>query len=179
MAQCSICDKTTAVSLYVRVKPMLPVAKDKLKSARRDMHRFFGYWPPESHLAEYFRLELARGQSILEPLFRNNCRGHSLLEISAAIENLIPPLTGMPIRILWNPSPKVTQYLMPETWRQRMEAELAMNGDLRYVTVRDKADVMTELKSLFNNAEPEITQTVSYPNVGSRVKSNGRVPSFR
>jgi len=176
MAKCSICTKDTAVSLYIRVKPMLPVSVGKYKSASKEQHRFFGYWPPDSHLAEYFRMELARGQSILQPLFINNCRGHSLQEITEAIENLSPPLPGMPIRILWNPSPKVTQFLRAETFRERQEAEIQINNDLRCITVHDKADIKTALKNLFNNAEQDITNTVFYPNISSRVKAamNGR-----
>lgn len=164
MAECSICKKTTAVSLYIRVKPVFADIGDrKLKSAPRKEHRFFGYWPPESHLAEYFRLELARKESILQPLFENNCRGHSFKEITEAIEQLMPPIPGVPIRILWNPSPKVTPFLLAETWRQKQEAKLEINNDLRMVTVYEKSSIQSALKNLFNNAEQEITQTVSYP----------------
>jgi len=176
MAQCSICTKNTAVSLYIRVKPIWPVANGKYQAAKKDQHRFFGYWPPDSHLAEYFRLELARGQSILQPLFVNNCRGHSFQEIVAAIENMVPPIPGIPIKIMWNPSPKVTQYLQAETWRERAALELEISQDLRFVTVHDVASIKTSLKGLFNNTQQEITNTVFYPTIGSRVKAsmNGR-----
>jgi hypothetical protein len=176
MAQCSICTKDTAVSLYIRVKPIWSTGNGKFRAAKKDQHRFFGYWPPDSHLAEYFRLELARGQSILQPLFVNNCRGHSLREIAEAIENLSPPMPGLPIRILWNPSPKVTKFLRSETWREKAEAELEIKNDLRTITVHDKASIKTSLIALFNNTQMETSTMVSYQNIGSRMKAsmNGR-----
>lgn len=162
MAKCNICTKNTAVSLYVRVKPVWMTESGKLKAPKGEAHKFFGYWPPESHLAQYFRVELARKESILQEFFLNNCRGHEFDEITEAIEQTIPPIPGVPIKILWNPSPKVTPYLLAETKAEREEIELAINNDLRSITVRTKADIKTSLKALFNNTAPETINIVSY-----------------
>lgn len=176
MAKCSICTKNTAVSLYIRVKPLWTAESGKIQAAKKEYHKFFGYWPPDSHLANYFRLEMSRGQSILQPLFVNNCRGHSFTEIVEAIENIIPPISGVPIKILWNPSPKVTEYLRAESLKERQALSVEINNDLRYTTVYEKSNIQTALKNLFNNTVPEITHTIFYPNIGSRMKAhlNGR-----
>lgn len=162
MAKCNICTKNTAVSLYIRVKPVWMTEDGKLKAPKGEFHKFFGYWPPESHLAEYFRLELARKESILQGYFQNNCRGHEFDEITEAIEQTIPPIPGVPIKILWNPSPKVTPYLLAETAAERAELELAINNDLRTITVRTKDDIRPSLTALFNNTAQETIKIVSH-----------------
>lgn len=162
MADCGICQKTVATSLYIRAKPIWD-GKGTKWVAKKDKHSFFGYWPPDSHLAEYFRLELARRESILQPLFVNNCRGHSVDEIADAIEAKVPPLPGIPVKLLWNPSPRVSPYLLAESWRERADAQLETNGDLRTVTVHDISSVRTSLLNLLNNAQNRTEQSISHP----------------
>lgn len=174
MAKCNICTKDTAVSLYVRVKPVWMTENGKLKAPKEAEHKFFGYWPPESHLAEYFRRELNDKHSYLQEFFINNCRGHLFSEIVEAIEQTIPPIPGVPIKILWNPSPRVTPYLLAETNKEREDLQLAVNNDLRTVTVRQKADIKNSLLGLLNNTVQEKPTIVSYRRI--LPNSNGSKP---
>jgi hypothetical protein len=112
-------------------------------------------------------MELQRNTQILQPLFESNCRGHSVDEIIEAIEQKIPPISGVPIRILWNPSPKVTPFLLAETVQEREQIRLEVNGDLRMVTVDRVESVRPTLLSLLNNAQKRVVQSVSYPNHAS------------
>lgn len=162
MANCNICSKVVAVSLYVRVKPIWDGKGSRWK-ASKDKHFFFGYWPPESHLANYFRHEKAMGQTYLQPIFESNCSGHTVDEVIEAIEQKCPPMPGMPIMILWNPGSKVTPLLLMETWKQKTEAKLEINNDLRTVKVSDKGSIRSSLLNLFNNAQERVEQSISYP----------------
>lgn len=162
MADCDICQKIVAVSLYVRVKPVWDKHGPRWR-AKKDQHKFFGYWPPDSHLANYFREQLAYGEKYFQDLFMNNCRGHTVDEIIEAIEQKVPPIPGMPIRMLWNPGSKVTPFLLMESWRQKAEAQLDINNDLRTVTVDKIENVRTGLVDLFNNAIVRPEQSISYP----------------
>lgn len=163
MAKCGICLKDTAVSLYVRVKPIWDGKGSKWR-APKDKHMFFGYWPPESHLTKYFELELARGESILQPLFQNNCRGHDLDMIADAIEAKMPPIPGMPIRILWNPSPRVTPLLLAEGDYEKLRKAIETTNDLRTVTIDDISGIRLGLVNLFSNAQIRVEQSISLPN---------------
>ena len=165
MANCGICQRPTAVSLYVRVKPMFFVGANKLKAGNKETHHFFGYWPPESYLANYFKLEAQRGDPILQPIYMKNCKGHSLEEITSVIEEKCPPLPEIPVRILWNPSPKVTPLLLADSQRDRWESNLDKNNDLRWVTIYEKEKILSSLKTLFNTATTEyVEHSVSYSN---------------
>lgn len=165
MAKCTLCNNDVAVSLYIRAKPIIPAdpRARRYTAAKNEYHKFFGYWPQDSHLANYFRLELQRNQNILQPLFDNNCRGHSVDEIAAAIEDVIPPIQGVPVQFLWNPSPRVTPFLFAETFREREEARLEINNDLRKIICFDVPSIKSKLLSLLNSAEQPDTAKVFYP----------------
>lgn len=156
MSECDICHKTVAVSLYLRVKPIVRGVR-----IPKDTHRFFGYWPPESHLVEYIKAELRVG-SYLGRLYENNCRGHSIEDIVEAIEQLAPPEVGVPIKILWNPGTKVTPYLLAETPAQREQAKMELQQDLRTIVVSDRSQVKMSILYLLNNTVEFIPSSLSF-----------------
>lgn len=175
MADCAICSKTVAVSLYVRVKPMVD-AGPKLKGASpKDKHKFYGYWPKGSHLGQYLKMEVEREQQgrsdpILQNLWNNNCHGHSPEEIISSIEETMPPdpHAGIYLKMLWNPSPKVTPYLLSETNIERKENELHVSSDLRWTVARKKEEIRQRFYYLINNSADRLAQSISRP--GQAVK---------
>lgn len=174
MAKCAICIKDVAVCLYIRAKPMVQVGVNKYKDPGKEGHRFYGYWPKESHLAEYLRLEKERElrgtpDPILQRLWESNCQGHPLEEIISVIEESMAPIPGIAVKILWNPSPRVTDFLFAETNKQRREAELHVNQDLRWTIVYSKAEVRQRIEFLVNNSWDKIVKSISYP--GSSIKA--------
>lgn len=92
----------------------------------------------------------------LQQLYEKNCRGHTLEEITEAIEQKIPPMPGVPIKILWNPGSKVTPYLLAETPAQRAAARVELQQDLRTVIVDEKSEVKVKILWLLNNAAPKL-----------------------
>lgn len=149
---------------------MFQTGPNRYKAGKNETHHFFGYWPKDSHLANYIRLEMERAKygmedPILQRLWQANCHGHAFHEIVEAIEQKIPPIEGVAIKALWNPSPKVTPFLLAETWRDRAEAHLEVNNDLRYVNIFKKEDVATSIKALLNNSQDEDIVLKSYPSV--------------
>lgn len=161
MAKCVLCNKDTAVSLYIRAKPLisLDTAARKYQAAKSEHHKFFGYWPPESHLANYFR----HGSAYLQSIFDNNCRGHTVDEIAESLEQIMPPLSGVPIQLLWNPSPKVREFLRAEIWREREQARLDIVNDLRKIICFSIEEIKPKLRILLNSAEEPDTAKVFYP----------------
>lgn len=183
MANCSICTKTVAVSLYVRAKPMFQTGPNKYKAGKNNTHHFFGYWPKDSQLGNYLKIEYQKAQMgikdpILERLWQSNCHGHPFSEIVEAIEQKIPPMPGIAIKVLWNPSPRVTPFLLQDHWRDRAEAHLETNVDLRYVTIFRKEDIASSIKILLNNSQEEDLKVVSYPSLSEQLRSNGNVSSI-
>lgn len=179
MSNCSICQKAVAVSLYLRVKPMFDSGNGKWRAGPKDVHKFFGYWPKDSHLAIYLKMEYDREMRgapdpILQRLWEGNCHGHQFEEILAAIEDYMPPIPGVAIKVLWNPSPRVTPMLLAESPYDREQAQMKVNNDLRMVTIYRKEDVKVSLQNLLNNSVERIISSVSYPDAA--IRSNGNVP---
>ena len=179
MSNCNICQKPVAVSLYLRVKPIFQVDNGKWKAGPKESHRFFGYWPKNSHLAIYLKMEYEREMQgrpdpILQRLWESNCHGHKFEEILAAVEDSMPPIPGVAIRVLWNPSPRVTPMLLAESPYDREKASIEVNNDLRKVTIYRKEDVKVSLENLLNNSVERIIRSVSYPDAA--IRSNGNVP---
>lgn len=154
---CSICKKIVAVALYLRVRPIV-----KGTRVPKSAHRFFGFWPPESHLVEYIKTEMMIG-AYLNRLWENNCKGHSIDDIVEAIEQLCPPETGIPIKILWNPGTKVTPYLLAETPAQRAQLRMEAQQDLRTVLVSEKTQVRLSILYLLNNTVSKPQASLSLP----------------
>ena len=179
MSNCNICFKPVAVSLYIRVKPIFRADGGKWKAGSKDTHKFFGYWPKNSHLAIYLKMEYERemaGQPdpILQRLWEGNCHGHRLQDIVEAVEQSMPPIPGVAIRALWNPSPRVTPMLLAESPYDRERASIEVNNDLRKVTIYRVEDVKVSLENLLNNSVEQIISSVSYPDAS--IRSNGNVP---
>lgn len=167
-SNCVICQKLIAVSLYIRVKPLWETAAGKWQAPKKQQHLFFGYWPKESHLAEYLRMEYERQMRgapdpILQRLWEGNCHGHPIDQIIEGIEQLMPPMPGIALKILWNPSPRVTPFLLAETNRERTEAQLSVNNDLRWCLVMDKSQIRDRVLSLVNNSTERVIQSISRP----------------
>jgi hypothetical protein len=182
MADCSICTKIVAVSLYVRAKPMFQVSPNRYKAASNDTHLFFGYWPKESQLGNYLKLEYERAKAgmhdpILQRLWDSNCHGHTFTDIVEAIEQKMPPVNGIAVKVLWNPSPKITPMLLADSWRDKADAHLETNNDLRFVTIFRKEDIAISIKHLLNNSQEEDIKVVSYPGI-PELRSNGNVSSL-
>lgn len=116
----------------------------------KNTHKFYGYWPPESHLVEFIREEIMKGP-YLKGIWDANCRGHSIEDIIEAIEQQIPPEAGVPIKVLWNPGVKITPYLFSETPAQRAQARMELQQDLRTVVINDKEQIKLSILYLLNN----------------------------
>jgi len=173
MAKCGICTKDVAVSLYLRVKPMWEIRPGRWRAAKKDAHLFLGYWPKGSHLAEYLRMEYAREMAgrpdaILQRLWEANCHGHRVDEIIEAIEEKMPPIPGVAVKILWNPSPRVTPYLLAETDVARRAAMLEVNNDLRACLVTEKRDVREKVYALVNNSVDRVERSMSLNGAAAR-----------
>ena len=165
---CNICKRPVCVSLYIRVKPW--AGRDKRMrpagNIPRNAHRFFGYWPPESHLVEYLKVEHAKGS--LQRWYNENCRGHTLDEIVEAIEQTIPPLPGLPIRIMWNPATKVAGYMREENPAEKARLKMDIASQVRALNVYQKSDIRQAILILFNNTVQKAPALVSYPGAAIR-----------
>lgn len=148
---CALCDKPVCVGLYLRVKPW----PGRSKSGRvvellpRSTHKFYGYWPPESHMLDYLREEAQKHS--LQRWYNENCRGHSLDEIVEAIEQTQPPLPGIPIRVMWNPATKVAQYMRAESPSERRQAQMDLQSDVRATVIHQRGDVRQAIVFMLNN----------------------------
>lgn len=154
---CELCGKVVCVSLYLRVKPWTGRSKD----LPRDSHRFYGYWPPESHLVEYLKVEAQKHS--LQRWYNENCRGHSMAEIVEAIEQSVPPLPGLPIRIMWNPATQVVAYMQAESPEEKRRLKMDIQSQVRTINVYQKAEIKTAILTILNNTIEETPASVSYP----------------
>lgn len=165
---CALCGRPVAVSLYLRVKPW-PGRNQEMRvraAIPRSEHRFFGYWPPESHLVEYLKVEAHKHS--LQRWYEENCRGHTLDEIVEAIEQTVPPLPGVPIRIMWNPASNILAYMQAETLEERRRAQLDIQSQVRAVNVYQTADVRRSVLTILQNTVATPQPGVSYPGAPAR-----------
>ncbi len=146
---CALCGKVVCVSLYLRVKPWLGGSREQKRAIPKEGHKYFGFWPPESHLRQYLEVEMSKHS--LQRWYEDNCRGHTLEDVVTGIEELLPPIPGVPIRIMWNPATQVMAYMFAETTELRRQLKMDIATSVRAINVYAKADIRQSIVTMLNN----------------------------